>query len=218
MGQTFTWGNATLEILTGQESWQDVNNYSVISRLDCGDIEFLFTGDAERLAELSPKGDISAEILKVGHHGSKSSTSPGFLSRVNPEVAVISVGAGNTYGHPAADTLTRLNSAGVTVYRTDLNGTIVVTTDGKTYSVKTSQGGPTPTVATPAPVAPVITQPTPQNNSDNTIVYVTKTGSKYHSDGCRHLSKSKMPMSLQEAKASGYTPCSVCGPPSSGQK
>ncbi len=211
MGQTYTWGNNTLQILTGQESWKNVNDYSVISRLDCGDIEFLFTGDAETPAELNLKDDISAEILKVGHHGSKSSTSPGFLSRVNPEVAVISVGAGNTYGHPALETLDKLQAAGVNAYRTDLNGNIIVTTDGKTYSFTTQK------TSTSAPIVqPAGTPPPLPVTSQGKYVGSTKSN-KYHYPGCRYAKQIQWTneiwfKSKEEAETAGYVPCGVCKP------
>lgn len=125
--QTFDWGGTTFEVLTGDQKWSDVNDYSVVCLLDTGDVEFLFEGDAEAPAEAALCGDISTDFLKVGHHGSTSSTSPSFLSMVNPNVAVISVGTGNTYGHPAQSTLDKLQAAGASIYRTDLSGTIVVT-------------------------------------------------------------------------------------------
>lgn len=137
--QSFTWGGISLQVLTGEDSWQEINDYSVVVLLDCGDIEFLLTGDAEKGAEGLLPGDISAEILKVGHHGGSSSSSPRFLERVNPEIAVISVGNSNNYGHPSPDTLKRLQQIGLVIYRTDKNGSIVVSTDGSKYSIMTAR-------------------------------------------------------------------------------
>ena len=133
--QTITVGNNELQILTGPENWQDTNDNSVICRLDTGDVEFLFMGDAEGPVESSLSGQIEAEILKIGHHGSQTSTSIALLNKVHPKVAIISVGVGNKYKHPAPETIQRLTSANVTIYRTDSNGNILVTTDGKTYHV-----------------------------------------------------------------------------------
>lgn len=208
--QTFTFSNTTLQILTSGEAWDDVNDYSVVSRLDCGDIEFLFTGDAETPVEAILKGDVSAEILKVGHHGSNSSTSPAFLSRVNPEVAIISVGTGNTYGHPAAETLSKLQGAGVKVYRTDLNGNIVVTTDGKTYSVSTKKNTSAPIVQ-PAGTAP----PLPVTNQGKYVGSVKSN--KYHLPDYRYAKQIEWANEIwfnskEEAAAAGYVPCSVCKP------
>lgn len=137
--QSFTWGGTSLQILTSDDRWQEVNDYSVVLRLDCGEIEFLLAGDAEKEAEGLLPGDISADILKVGHHGGATSSSPAFLGRVKPIVAIISVGSPNTYGHPAPDTLKRLQIIGPQIYRTDLSGNIVVSTNGFEYSVKTAR-------------------------------------------------------------------------------
>jgi hypothetical protein len=132
--QTYTWGDVTLQVLTGNQTWGDnANDYSVVCRLDTGNIEFMFMGDAETPVENILTGNLEAEILKVGHHGSASSSSQSFLKKVNPEVAIISVGTGNTYGHPHQETLDKLQSINATVHRTDLEGTIVVSTDGNTY-------------------------------------------------------------------------------------
>lgn len=124
----------------------DLNQTSVVLRLVYGKVAFLFTGDAgkEAEAQMLAEGDtLQAQILKVGHHGSSSASSPEFLDAVKPQVAVYSCGAGNSYGHPAASTIANLAAAGATVYGTDLNGSIVVTTDGNTYRVTTAgQGTP----------------------------------------------------------------------------
>lgn len=135
-GQSWTFGSCTLKVLGPVRDHDDANNNSVVCLLDCGEVEFLLTGDAEAEAEADLLGKpIAAEILKVGHHGSRTSTSQAFLNAVRSEVAVICVGAGNRYGHPHQETLDELAAAKVKVYRTDLNGTIVVATDGGTYTV-----------------------------------------------------------------------------------
>jgi competence protein ComEC len=101
--------------------------------VDHGDRSFLFTGDMERLAEtdlIESGANVDVDVLKVGHHGSYSSTSYRFLREVMPAYAVISVGRNNDYGHPHADPLSRLRDAEVTIYRTDEMYTIVATSDG----------------------------------------------------------------------------------------
>ncbi len=138
--QLFIWGNESLKILTGHDYWEEVNDYSVVCRLDAGDIEFLFMGDAESPAEADLSGDISTEILKVGHHGSDTGTTQSFLDKVDPQAAIISVGTGNEYGHPNEEVLTRLKSNKVEIYRTDEQGNIIVTTNGSTYSIEASSG------------------------------------------------------------------------------
>jgi competence protein ComEC len=114
------------------------NANSVVLRLSYGNFSMLFTGDAETETEDSMMKSgvpLRAQVLKVGHHGSRYATSAKFLEAVAPEAAIISVGAGNRYGHPAQQTLDRLRKAGVKVYRTDLNGEIAIVTDGNTFEI-----------------------------------------------------------------------------------
>lgn len=114
--------------------YDSLNNYSAIVKIQYGSTSFLLTGDAEGISEkemLDNGVDLRADVLKVGHHGSSSSTTPAFLKSVTPEYAVILVGAENKYGHPHQETLEHLADAGVIVYRTDQEGTIVFASDGK---------------------------------------------------------------------------------------
>ncbi len=122
--------------------FDDINNNSVVLRLSYGNIDFLFTGDAEMEAEASILAfgpELQSEILKVGHHGSKTSSSKAFLAEVQPEMAIHMAGTGNRYGHPHAETISALEGIGAEIYGTDMNGTIVVTTDGITYEVQTEK-------------------------------------------------------------------------------
>ncbi|MED3733522.1 ComEC/Rec2 family competence protein [Geobacillus stearothermophilus] len=122
-------------------SKSDTNDWSAVLRLAYGKNAFLFTGDAEFKAEsdmIKAKQPLKADVLKVGHHGAKTSTSTAFLNAVKPKYAVISVGK-NSYGHPTKEVLNRLKAAKVTVYRTDQKGTIVFTSNGSTLSVKTER-------------------------------------------------------------------------------
>ncbi|MDD2235274.1 MAG: ComEC/Rec2 family competence protein [Desulfitobacteriaceae bacterium] len=114
--------------------YDSLNNYSAIVKIQYGSTSFLLTGDAEGISEkemLDNSVDLRADVLKVGHHGSSSSTTPAFLKSVTPEYAVILVGAENKYGHPHQETLEHLADAGVIVYRTDQEGTIIFASDGK---------------------------------------------------------------------------------------
>jgi competence protein ComEC len=123
-----------------------------------GNASFLFTGDAERPAEqdiLEMGYDLSATVLKVGHHGSDTATTYPFLREIMPQYAVISCGEGNSYGHPHDDLLSRLRDADVTVYRTDLQGTIICVSDGSTVTFNTERNenahtNPTAPSGTPA--------------------------------------------------------------------
>lgn len=121
---------------------RDTNNASIVIRLTYGAVSFLFTGDAEEDEEtwiLDRGSDVRAQILKVSHHGSKNGTSEAWLNAASPEVAVISVGAENRYGHPSSQVIERLARRKVKVYRTDQQGTITVTTDGSGYQVSTEK-------------------------------------------------------------------------------
>ncbi len=136
-GDTFMLGGAFVQILGPQRSYSDTNNMSIVMKVTYGQTSFLFTGDAEEDAEHDIIGagyDLSATVLKVGHHGSDSSTSYVWLREIMPEYAVMSVGANNSYGHPTEAVLSRLRDAGVTVYRTDMQGTVVCESDGSTVS------------------------------------------------------------------------------------
>lgn len=127
-------GGAVLTVLAPNgEDYGDLNNYSVVLRLTYGEDSFLFTGDAEEASEqemLSLDWPLTATVLKCGHHGSETSTSPSFLDAVSPQYAVISCGVDNDYGHPDAVTLEKLEAAGAEVFRTDLQGTILASTEG----------------------------------------------------------------------------------------
>ena len=122
----------------------DVNQNSVVLKVTDGRVTFLLMGDAGLEAEsaiMNDGYDVNADILKVGHHGSRTSSGASFISAVSPSASIIEVGAGNDYGHPHQETLDRLKKVSK-VYRTDLDGTITITTDGSTYSVTTQKTEP----------------------------------------------------------------------------
>lgn len=131
-----------LEILAPVRDYDDLNNYSIAARLTYGETSFLFTGDIEKTAEqdiLDSGADVSADVLKVGHHGSSTSSSRAFIQAVSPEYAVISVGSPNDYGHPHKKTTDLFEQLGITVYRTDRDGNVVWISDGKTLRVETDR-------------------------------------------------------------------------------
>ena len=135
--------SASLEVLHPFEDWRgkelkDSNMTSIVARLDYGQTSFLFTADvlAFQEREMILRGvNLDADILKVGHHGSKTSSSDEFIKTVSPETAVISAGKNNSYGHPRQETLDTLAKYGITVLRTDLDGDIKITSNGKTYAI-----------------------------------------------------------------------------------
>ena len=118
------------------------NANSVVTRLDYGDFSMLLTGDAEAQTEarmMSKGANIVADVLKVGHHGSKYASSEDFIRRGEFKAAIISAGYDNRYGHPSQEVIDRLRAAGVSIYRTDLQGEISITSRGEGYEIKTGK-------------------------------------------------------------------------------
>lgn len=136
VGHQFSLGNAICTVLAVNTT-SDTNNSSIVLRITYGSTSFLFTGDAEREVEqalLNRGAPLRSTVLKVGHHGSYSSTSYAFLREVAPQYAIISCGAGNSYGHPHDQVVSRLYDADVWLFRTDLQGDIVCTSNGSSVS------------------------------------------------------------------------------------
>ncbi len=140
-GAKITAGDLKIDILypleLPKEDSQNNNETSIAGRLVFGTTEFLFTGDINREAEqaiIANNKDIEADILKISHHGSRSATSLEFLANVKPEVAVISVGENNSYGHPHQEVLSNLAEFGIKVMRTDLTGDITITSNGSNFN------------------------------------------------------------------------------------
>ncbi len=122
-----------------KDTYDDLNNSSAVLKLKYGDVSFIFTGDAEKESEeymLSSGQNLRAQVLKVGHHGSTTSTSEEFLKAISPEYAIISCGEGNKYGHPHKEIIQLLEEFGIEIYRTDRDGTIHVMSDGKQIEFK----------------------------------------------------------------------------------
>lgn len=143
-GSEFKLGDANCMILgpNGKE-YEDLNDYSIVIKVTYKQTSFLLTGDAEGICEkemLSKGFDISADLLKLGHHGSGSSTTKAFLDKVNPKYAIVSAAKGNDYGHPHKSTMDKLKSREIIVYRTDESGTIVCTSDGKNLKFNVKPG------------------------------------------------------------------------------
>ncbi|MBP2034160.1 competence protein ComEC [Clostridium algifaecis] len=130
--------NTTAEMLAPNSmNYPDTNNYSVVLKITYGNTKFLFTGDAEKTSEseIIDKGyDLSADVLKVGHHGSSGSTSQQFLDKVDPKIAIISCGKNNKYGHPHKKTINKLKKKNIQIYRTDVDGTIILMSNGSKIS------------------------------------------------------------------------------------
>lgn len=206
-GDTWTLGDAQIEVLGPVQDYSNTNNTSIVLRVDYGVVSFLFTGDAERLSEediLESGANMDTTVLKVGHHGSSTSTSYHFLREVNPQYAVISVGEDNEYGHPHDEVMSRLKDAQVTVYRTDLQGHIIAVTDGETVTFTTQKN------------QEANTNPSDSSEESALTHYIGNRNSQiYHRPTCGSLPAEQNQVlfdSRPDAENAGYTPCSNCKP------
>ncbi len=141
-GARYTLGGASFIIEGPVKEYDDTNDMSIVIKVQYGSKKFLFTGDAPVAAEedmLAKGEDLSADVLKVGHHGSKTATSAAFLKAVSPKYGILSVGANNSYGLPNQVILDRLSSFGVKIFRTDEQGTIVMQTNGSDLTIYTEK-------------------------------------------------------------------------------
>ena len=202
-GDTITQGDLTITVLGPTQSYAETNDTSIVLLVELGDSSFLFTGDMEVAAEndmldyWGSEVDWQVDVLKVGHHCSDTSTSYRFLNAVMPTYGVISVGADNTYGHPHDEPMSRLNQAGVTLFRTDELGTILAVTDGKEISFTWENQSGTPDNAEPAAQ----------------VFIGNKNSRKFHAEDCGSLPKEENRVyfdSYDEAINAGYSPCSSC--------
>ena len=212
VGSAYELGSATVKIL-GLNGGEDTNDTSIILKVTYGETSFLFTGDAEYDGEhavLESGADLSATVLKVGHHGSDTSTCYPFLRAVMPQYAVISVGAGNSYDHPNDDTLSKLRDAGVEVFRTDLQGDIFCTSDGKIVSFETQKQ------ASEEQVNSTMADGSGQESQDISGTYIGNISSmKFHRTSCSSLSKESNRIYFDSRSAAvnaGYAPCQRCAP------
>lgn len=140
-GESFLLGDAKVSVLAPVKTGESTNNNSIVLRLTFGDTSFLLMGDAQKEEEsdlLESGSELSADVLKVGHHGSSTSTTEALLNAVKPKYAVISV-TNDTSGLPKKDTLKRLDAAGTKVYRTDISGTVIFLSDGSNITVVTEK-------------------------------------------------------------------------------
>ncbi len=141
-GDAFMLGEAKVIFLNPLQQSENANNLSLVLRLEYGSCSVLLMGDLEgdgEVALLEDHANLKADILKVGHHGGNTSTTDAFLRAVDPAYAVISVGKGNKHGHPHLETINKLKKRGVSIYRTDEFGTIVMTSDGQNWMTEVSK-------------------------------------------------------------------------------
>lgn len=234
VGEQYALGEAKFTIIAPNSNSYggNANDYSVAILLEYGKNRFLFTGDAEEASEtemLSNGIELSADVYKVAHHGSRSASTQEFLNAVRPKYAVISCGEGNSYGHPHAEVLNRLRSMGVEVFRTDEQGSIIASSDGENITWNCS--------ATDSWQSGEQTESDRENsedenpgdeNSGNAIsdavtseqtTYVLNTNTKkFHRETCSSVSQikeenfQKVQMNREELEQSGYSPCKNCNP------
>lgn len=206
-GDEFSFGGGNVVVLGPvNEDVSDVNNTSIVLKLTYGDRSFLFTGDCEAEGErdiLETGADVSADVLKVGHHGAEYSSSYRFLREVMPDYAVISVGRDNSYGHPTEEALSRFRDIGAEVYRTDLQGDIIVTSDGNEIQITANKN------------TYVETNPT-EKPSEGEVLYIgNRRSKKFHKSTCSGLPNEdnrEYFSSRSDAVNDGYEPCKMCKP------
>jgi beta-lactamase superfamily II metal-dependent hydrolase len=215
-----------IEVLSPTSTpFDDLNENSIVLKVTYNKVSFLFMGDAGFEAEdsiMAAGYDMKSTVLKVGHHGSSSSTGTSFLREVRPEVEVIEVGAGNDYGHPTQKTLSALQNTGSKLFRTDLDGNIVITTDGQIYTVTTgkqswSTAGTAPKSTASAVAWPVSPVAVVSTTSQEAFVGSVKSN-KYHNPNCQWAEKIKPSNEIwftgsADARTHGYVSCGVCHPP-----
>lgn len=242
VGSVFYLGGASVTVLSPDRSYDNPNDSSIALLIKYGETSFLFTGDAEQAAEenmLDGNISLSADVYKAGHHGSRTSSSDSFIQAVNPEYVVISCGEGNTYGHPHAETLNKLRKMGVKLYRTDEQGSLVATSDGKniTWNAAPSEtwksgepsGGTEPGVLknkgndTPDNKADKVSKQgkngSDKDNEQTNISYILNTNTmKFHYPECPSVkdihdkNRKETDASRDEIISEGYSPCKRCNP------
>lgn len=228
-GETYTLGSASFQIVGPINTNASDNNLSIVLRLVYGNTSYLFTGDAEADEELSILKSgytVKSNLLKIGHHGSSSSSTKAFLDAVNPDYAVISVGKNNSYGHPTAETLSKLKGRSLNLYRTDLHGDILVTSDGTNISITPAKNaGADPYVSMSEGGEGRVSSMNAANGGSTGAsgtqesTYILNTNSKkFHYPDCasvRKMSKANKKEfngTRELAIANGYSPCKNCKP------
>ena len=205
-GDQFHLGSATCTVLGPVKEYEDPNHTSIVLKVSYGDSDFLFTGDSE----VGPENDMidywgqnfnwEMEVLKVGHHGSDTSSGYRFVYEVSPTYGVISVGEDNDYGHPHEEPLSRLKDAGLLIFRTDYLGHVIAQTDGKEISFTWENQKAAPEDAEPADPA-------------MKILYGNKKSKTFHAYDCNSLPGEKNRVEFADydaALAAGFKPCGSC--------
>lgn len=235
VGNEYELGKAKFTVLAPvSNNDSNLNNHSVSIRLEYGSNSFMFTGDAENVAEqeiIDNGMNIQADVLKAGHHGSNTSNSDSFVSKVNPQYVVIQVGEGNKYNHPNVDIVEKFEDMGAEIYRNDLHGNVIAKSDGKNIEFSINKGmipkskgnnlngssGITPSIDKPKSDVekPMVEEEIMMDEPVSIEFIGTKTTKKFHRDNCRHVPKEENRVyfsTLKEALDSGFEACKVCKP------
>lgn len=205
-GDEFALGQAKITVLGPVQSYAETNDTSIVVKVEYGETSFLFTGDMEVAAEndmldyWEGRMDWNADVLKVGHHGSSTSSGYRFVYETDPEYAIISCGKDNSYGHPHEEIVSRYNDAGVPMFRTDELGTILAVSDGQSVTITWENQN-----AAPADVEPAET---------TAQIYIgNKNSQKFHAPDCQNLPAEKNQVIFESYDAAinaGYEPCGSC--------
>lgn len=230
-GDTFMLGSAQCQVIGPISASDEPNNTSIVLKITYGNTSFLFTGDAEIVEEneiLDAGYDIKCDVLKVGHHGSETSTGYRWLKAAAPTYAVISCGKDNSYGHPHEGPLSKLRDADVKVYRTDMQGTVICKSDGTNITFVTDKNSAADTLTgagaggnhteTSEPDSGTNATEGDQNPADK-FTYILNTNSgKFHYPDCSSVekmsekNKQEITATREEMIQSGYSPCGSCDP------
>lgn len=245
VGESFKLGSSVVTVLGPIEISEEPNNTSLVLRIEYGETSFLLAGDAEIAEEediLNGGYEVESTVLKVGHHGSSTSSSPFFISAVSPEYAIVSDGMDDSgFGHLTERTIEKLQTIGAEIYRTDLHGTIICTSDGKTVSISTEKEDKqiipfvietlTETVEdatvdrvmdipliTPEPSPEPTVVPTPEPQPEYPTYIFNTNSRKFHYPYCssvddmKESNKKEFFGTREEARNMGYDPCGRCHP------
>ena len=203
-GDSWNLGGTRVTVLGPVKSYAETNDTSIVLLVEFGETRFLFTGDMEAQAEgdmleyWEGRFDWDVDVLKVGHHGSDTSSSYRFIYETQPEYGIVSVGKGNTYGHPSGDIMKRYADAGTVIFRTDRLGCVIAQSDGKTVSLTWENQKAEPENALPA----------------GSVTYIGNRNSGiFHSGECGSLPKESNRIyfeSFMDALEAGYSPCGSC--------
>jgi len=224
VGEEYELGDARFIILSPYEIYEnDSNNSSVSIKLVHGDNTFLFTGDAEEPEEkemVEGSIDFECDVLKCGHHGSRTATSDHFLEAADPTWAVISCGVDNQYGFPHADVIAKLEDDDIQIYRTDTMGTVTAVSDGTTIAWNGTAGQATErTGSTPEPSEDTTDAANAANQEKQTVTYILNTNTKkIHMPDCSSAetiadnNRQESQETKEILEAEGYTSCQRCNP------